>query len=147
MMLRQGLGGGRRWLAQLAAQNSTLMHAHFFNDGVDAIRLSQKLGIPLVTTVHGHDITKHDNAGAQIRLRETFFSQVDCVIAVSQFMARQALERGCPENKLRQHYIGIDLEKFKQPKQVILTGELPRNTMGKVQKNALREAYAGLFAG
>ena len=117
LMLRQGLGGGRRWLAQLAAQNSTLMHAHFFNDGVDAIRLSQKLGIPLVTTVHGHDITKHDNAGAQIRLRETFFSQVDCVIAVSQFMARQALERGCPENKLRQHYIGIDLEKFKQPKQ------------------------------
>ena len=36
--------------------------------------------------------------------------------------------------------------KFKQPKQVILLSELPRNTMGKVQKKALRETYAGLFA-
>ena len=37
------------------------------------------------------------------------------------------------------------LAKFKQPKRVIIVGELARNTMGKVQKKALREAYAGLF--
>ena len=39
-----------------------------------------------------------------------------------------------------------DLAKFKQPKQVILVDALPRNTMGKVQKNRLREAYRTLFA-
>jgi malonyl-CoA/methylmalonyl-CoA synthetase len=38
------------------------------------------------------------------------------------------------------------LAKFKQPKEVILLDALPRNTMGKVQKKALREDYAGLFA-
>jgi len=38
------------------------------------------------------------------------------------------------------------LAKFKQPKEVILLDALPRNTMGKVQKKALREHYAGLFA-
>ena len=32
---------------------------------------------------------------------------------------------------------------FKVPKQVFFTGELPRNTMGKVQKNKLREAAGG----
>lgn len=37
------------------------------------------------------------------------------------------------------------LAKFKQPKQVIIVDELPRNTMGKVQKKALRETYANLF--
>ncbi len=37
------------------------------------------------------------------------------------------------------------LARFKQPKQVILLPALPRNTMGKVQKKALREDYAGLF--
>ena len=37
------------------------------------------------------------------------------------------------------------LAKFKQPKRDIVVPELPRNTMGKVQKNVLREQYAGLY--
>ena len=39
------------------------------------------------------------------------------------------------------------MAKFKQPKHIDFVAELPRNTMGKVQKNVLRERYAGLFAG
>jgi malonyl-CoA/methylmalonyl-CoA synthetase len=35
---------------------------------------------------------------------------------------------------------------FKVPKQVFVVNELPRNTMGKVQKNVLRELHKGLFA-
>ena len=35
---------------------------------------------------------------------------------------------------------------FKVPKHVLVVDELPRNTMGKVQKNLLREKYAALFA-
>lgn len=35
---------------------------------------------------------------------------------------------------------------FKVPKQVFVQAELPRNTMGKVQKNLLRDAHKGLFA-
>jgi len=38
------------------------------------------------------------------------------------------------------------LAKYKLPKQVIFVDDLPRNTMGKVQKNVLREAYGGLYA-
>ncbi|MFN3549789.1 MAG: malonate--CoA ligase [Mesorhizobium sp.] len=37
------------------------------------------------------------------------------------------------------------LARFKQPKRVIFVDELPRNTMGKVQKNVLRDAYKGLY--
>ena len=43
--------------------------------------------------------------------------------------------------------ISVKLAKFKQPKKVIFLEALPRNTMGKVQKAALRESYAWLFAG
>ncbi|MCJ2011440.1 malonate--CoA ligase [Methylobacterium sp. J-076] len=39
------------------------------------------------------------------------------------------------------------LAKFKCPKRVLFVDELPRNTMGKVQKNVLREQFAGLFGG
>jgi malonyl-CoA/methylmalonyl-CoA synthetase len=35
---------------------------------------------------------------------------------------------------------------FKVPKQVFVTSDLPRNAMGKVQKNLLREQHQGLFA-
>jgi malonyl-CoA/methylmalonyl-CoA synthetase len=38
------------------------------------------------------------------------------------------------------------LAKFKMPKRVLFADELPRNTMGKVQKNVLRDAYAKLYA-
>jgi malonyl-CoA/methylmalonyl-CoA synthetase len=37
------------------------------------------------------------------------------------------------------------LANFKIPKHCAVVGELPRNTMGKVQKNLLREQYKGLF--
>lgn len=36
---------------------------------------------------------------------------------------------------------------YKAPKRVFLVDALPRNTMGKVQKAALREAYKGTFSG
>ena len=37
------------------------------------------------------------------------------------------------------------LARFKCPKRVLFVDELPRNTMGKVQKNVLRETHAGLY--
>jgi malonyl-CoA/methylmalonyl-CoA synthetase len=39
-----------------------------------------------------------------------------------------------------------ELAAFKRPKRVIFVDELPRNTMGKVQKAALRVQYASLYA-
>jgi malonyl-CoA/methylmalonyl-CoA synthetase len=38
------------------------------------------------------------------------------------------------------------LARYKQPKRVFFVEELPRNTMGKVQKAALRKDYASAFA-
>ncbi|MCM2292461.1 malonyl-CoA synthase [Allorhizobium sp. BGMRC 0089] len=37
------------------------------------------------------------------------------------------------------------LAKYKQPKRVVFVDDLPRNTMGKVQKNSLRQTYADLY--
>ena len=36
---------------------------------------------------------------------------------------------------------------FKVPKRVFIVAELPRNAMGKVQKNLLREQHKALFVG
>ncbi|HKD47380.1 MAG TPA: malonyl-CoA synthase [Rhizomicrobium sp.] len=37
------------------------------------------------------------------------------------------------------------LAKFKQPKRILLVGEIPRNAMGKVQKTLLQKKYSGLY--
>lgn len=41
--------------------------------------------------------------------------------------------------------IGVSLARFKHPQKLIVLPELPRNTMGKVQKKTLRAAYKDLF--
>jgi len=38
------------------------------------------------------------------------------------------------------------LAKFKMPKRVFVVDELPRNTMGKVQKNVLRDSYKDIYS-
>jgi malonyl-CoA/methylmalonyl-CoA synthetase len=56
-------------------------------------------------------------------------------------------EKGTTLNE--ESVIGIAKEgvaNFKVPKRVMFIPELPRNTMAKVQKNILREAYSSLFA-
>jgi malonyl-CoA/methylmalonyl-CoA synthetase len=41
--------------------------------------------------------------------------------------------------------LGGSLARFKQPRRLVVVDALPRNTMGKVQKNILRDQYADLF--
>jgi malonyl-CoA/methylmalonyl-CoA synthetase len=43
------------------------------------------------------------------------------------------------------HALEGRLAKFKLPKRVVFVDELPRNTMGKVQKNLLRDTYGDLY--
>ncbi len=48
------------------------------------------------------------------------------------------------ESQLRS-LLKSDLANFKVPKAIVFLPELPRNTMGKVQKNLLRDQYQGLL--
>ena len=38
--------------------------------------------------------------------------------------------------------VAIALARYKQPGRYVMLSDLPRNTMGKVQKNLLRDRYA-----
>jgi len=63
----------------------------------------------------------------------------EAVVAVVQ--PAGAFEAGAVRDALKHELAG-----FKVPKRIIALDELPRNTMGKIQKKLLRERYADLFA-
>ena len=43
---------------------------------------------------------------------ELVFKEADCIIAVSQFIRSKLIENGCPPEKIKVHYIGVDVDKF-----------------------------------
>jgi malonyl-CoA/methylmalonyl-CoA synthetase len=65
----------------------------------------------------------------------------EAVAAVVVKKADATLEESAVITTLRKH-----LANFKVPKRVFIVTELPRNTMGKVQKNLLRQKFGDTFS-
>ena len=66
----------------------------------------------------------------------------EAVVAVVVPRAGQAIDGDATIAALKSH-----IANFKVPKRLFVVAELPRNAMGKVQKNVLREQHKGLFGG
>lgn len=95
--------------AKARAEHASLLHAHFASGGLSAIALARALDLPLLVTLHGADITvRRDDAHIR-RLA----NHVDQFICVSHFIRDRALAAGLPASKLLVHYIGVDLEQFR----------------------------------
>jgi len=101
--------------------NLGLIHAHFGPDGVYAMALAEKLKIPFLVTFHGYDITISRKSiwrtGKLLYYQLIFHEEelkrkASAFIAVSNFIRSKLLEKGYPEEKIIQHYIGVDTAKF-----------------------------------
>lgn len=98
-----------------------LIHAHFAIDGLIALPLARRLGIPLVTTLHGFDVTM--TRGALLRSLKPAWMRYgaglrslqrhgDLFLCVSEYIRERALSAGFPREKLLVHHIGTDIETF-----------------------------------
>ena len=96
-----------RRAAGAAAQ---LIHAHFASGGRSALPLARQLGIPLVVTLHGSDVTVKVNFRKRY---EELWRNASMFICISEFIRHQALKAGFPEEKLLKLFIGVDLEVFR----------------------------------
>ena len=119
-----------RWQQALAANRADVVHAHFGKGGYYCAPVARKLNLPMVTTFHGSDVTQKDKFSFNSRHRNVAFEQSAKIIAVSQFIKRKLLARGCPEDKIVQHYVGIDnqffspaIQRFEQPT-ILFVGRL-----------------------
>lgn len=101
--------------------NLSLIHAHFGTDGVYAMALADKLKIPLVVTFHGYETTLSRQAMWQscsplyyqfLFHEEELKLKASAFIAISNFLHDNLVKKGYPKEKIIQHYIGVDTEKF-----------------------------------
>jgi colanic acid/amylovoran biosynthesis glycosyltransferase len=100
------------WLSALKSHQTTLVHAHFGKGGFYCLPIAQQLKLPLVVTFHGSDITQKDKFSYSAKHRHLVFKRADKIIAVSKFIEKKLIERGCSAEKIVQLYTGIDSNFF-----------------------------------
>jgi len=114
-------GRGGRIEAELRAAGPALIHAHFGTDGLLVLPLARALGVPLITSLRGYDVTRSDGAllgsGRPIWIRYALGKkrlQRDgtLFLAVSDALRKQAIARGYPAARTITHYNGVDLDRF-----------------------------------
>jgi glycosyltransferase involved in cell wall biosynthesis len=113
------LGCNESEIARLNARSPRLVYAHFALDGYAAMRLAKQLGVPLVTALHGYDMTMSDEALGATRLGREYLKgrtrlQMEgaLFVACSEYVRRRAIERGYPADRTIVHFIGVDVEHF-----------------------------------
>jgi colanic acid/amylovoran biosynthesis glycosyltransferase len=85
-----------------------LLHAHFGWAGCAALPARRRLGIPLVTTFYGHDLS--DTRGLDY---ERLFRDGALFVCEGPVMGEHLAELGCPRSKIRTVRIGLDLAQFR----------------------------------
>lgn len=98
-----------------------LVHAHFGTDGLSALPLARRLGVPLVTSLRGYDVTRARGpllrSGRLSWMRYALRARAlqrrgDLFLAVSDALRRLAIARGYPAERTLNHYNGVDLARF-----------------------------------
>jgi colanic acid/amylovoran biosynthesis glycosyltransferase len=100
--------------------NPSLIHAHFGQDGAVALSLMRCLGVPLIVTFHGYDITVEDRFSDRsvsqliyLNRRSLLKRDTRLFIAVSKFIKKKLIEKNFPADRIVCHYIGVNTNLFK----------------------------------
>lgn len=106
--------GSRRLTQLLRSARPDLVHAHFASAALVIAPSARRCRIPLVVTLHGHDVTALPDVpgrrGRRYRRRlRRLFRQADLLIAVSEHIRAHAIQLGAPESKVTVHHIGVPL--------------------------------------
>lgn len=111
------LRDSRVFLELVKQYKPKLIHAHFGVDGVYALELAHSLGVPLVTTFHGFDVTRTTGSLLfsgrpslinYVVFRKRLAAQGALFICVSEYIRNRLINLGFPVDRTITHYIGVD---------------------------------------
>lgn len=98
-----------------------LVHAHFGTDGLGALPLAERLGVPLVTSLRGYEVGRSRAAmllsgrlsWMHYALRRRALQRRGALfLAVSDALRGRAIAGGYPPERTLTHYNGVDLGRF-----------------------------------
>lgn len=99
-----------------------IIHAHFGQSGILAIPYAKKFNIPLIVSLHGNDVGIL--LGSQrFKPKWWFYAlsfrklllHTNLFLTASNDLKDCLIKLGCPSDKIKTHYLGINLEKFRFP--------------------------------
>jgi glycosyltransferase involved in cell wall biosynthesis len=98
----------------VAGASPQVIHAHFGGDGWLVSRTAERLGVPLVITLHGYDVTSlpAERGWRGFRYRHNLrkaFDRAALIIAVSEHIRSRAIGLGADPAKVRVHHTGVAL--------------------------------------
>ena len=106
----------------LAERGVAVLHAHFGVEGVYVTPTAKALGVPLVTTLHGFDVTitkkqliasKKPSWINYVTWRTSLFEAGASFVCVSEYIRRRAIEWGYPAERTVVLPIGVDTDVIK----------------------------------
>ncbi|GAA3334769.1 glycosyltransferase [Amorphoplanes nipponensis] len=113
-------GRSARLRGLLADRRPELVHAHFAGDGWLVSHAAGRLGVPLVITLHGLDVTSQarrpgPRGRRHRRHLRAVFARAALIIAVSEFIRARAVALGADPAKVRVHHTGVPIAPLPAP--------------------------------
>ncbi|MDO5700755.1 MAG: glycosyltransferase [Bowdeniella nasicola] len=108
----------RRFRQLVIAEQPALIHQHMLTWSIPALRAARTLDVPMVVTIHGTDayIAGQQSCNPITRMNRrharSALGGADLLIAVSRYIADQAIAHGAPETTVEVLYQGVDTAYF-----------------------------------
>ncbi|MEB4819076.1 glycosyltransferase [Bacillus thuringiensis] len=92
--------------------NISLLHAHHGQLGMLLLPFKIETNLPLVTSIRGRDATLANQPIGYLENMKMLFDQGERFFPVCQYLADRLIAWGCPPEKIRVLYGGVDLNQY-----------------------------------
>lgn len=100
----------KRMAKALRQLRPDVLHVHFGNNAWQVAPAAQAVGVPLIVTFHGYDISELVKQEMwRRRYREELWPTIEFATVLSEEMREAVIQQGCPPEKIRIVRIGRDI--------------------------------------
>jgi colanic acid/amylovoran biosynthesis glycosyltransferase len=96
----------------VANNQVSLLHAHHGQLGILLLPFKEETNLPLVTSIRGRDATLAKQPVGYLQNMKMLFDKGEYFFPVCQYLADRIIAWGCPPEKVKILYGGVDLNKY-----------------------------------